>query len=130
MFRWVDHTSELELEIEAPSEEAVFAEALAAFAELVGDGSGEPASHEVEIEADDHALLFVEWLSELVYLAEAEQLVPERVTSLELEGRWLRATVEGRRGQPRDLVKAVTLHRLELQPDDRVGWRARVVLDV
>jgi SHS2 domain-containing protein len=131
VFRWVDHTSELELEIEAQSEEAVFADALAAFAELVGDGGGgEPASRDVELEADDHALLLVEWLSELVYLAEAEQLMPERVTSLELAGNSLRATVEGLRGQPRHLVKAVTLHRLELQPDDRVGWRARVVLDV
>jgi SHS2 domain-containing protein len=130
VFRWVDHTAELELEIEASSEEAVFAEALAAFAELVGDGSGQPVSREVKVEADDHALLLVEWLSELVYLAEAEQLVPERVTSLELEGGSLRAIVEGRRGEPRNLVKAVTLHRLELQPDDRVGWRARVVLDV
>jgi SHS2 domain-containing protein len=130
VFRWVDNTAELELEIEAPSEEAVFADALAAFAEVVGDASGEPVSREVEIEADDHTLLLVEWLSELVYLAEAEQLVPERVTSLKLEGGSLRATIEGRRGQPRNLVKAVTLHRLELRPDDRVGWRARVVLDV
>jgi SHS2 domain-containing protein len=130
VFRWVDHTAELELEIEAPTEEAVFADALAAFAEVVGDASGEAVSREVEIEADDHALLLVEWLSELVYLAEAEQLVPERATSLELDEASLRATVVGRRGEPRQLVKAVTLHRLELRPDDRVGWRARVVLDV
>jgi SHS2 domain-containing protein len=130
VFRWVDHTSELELEIEAPTEEEVFADALAAFAELVGDGTGERASRVVEIEAGDHALLLVEWLSELVYLAEAEQLVPERATSLELGEGSLHATVEGSRGQPRNLVKAVTLHRLELRRDDRVGWRARVVLDV
>jgi SHS2 domain-containing protein len=130
VFRWVDHTSELELEIAAPSEEEVFAHALAAFAELAGDGSGQPASREVELEADDHALLLVDWLSELVYLAEAEQLVPERVISLVLEKKSLHATIEGRRGEPRSLVKAVTLHRLELEPDDSVGWRARVVLDV
>jgi SHS2 domain-containing protein len=130
VFRWVDHTAELELEIEAPTEEVVFADALAAFAELVGDGTGEPASRQVGIEADDHALLLVEWLSELVYLAEAEQLVPERATSLELGDGSLDATIEGRRGEPRNLVKAVTLHRLALEPDDRVGWRARVVLDV
>jgi SHS2 domain-containing protein len=130
VYRWVDHTAELELEIEAPSEEAVFAEALAAFAELAGDESGPSASREVEVEADDHALLLVEWLSELVYLSEAEQLVPERVTSLELEDAKLRATVEGRRGRPRHLVKAVTLHRLELRRDNSLGWRARVVLDV
>jgi SHS2 domain-containing protein len=130
VYRWVDHTAELELEIEAPSEEAVFAEALAAFAELAGEGNGDSASSAVEVEADDRPLLLVEWLSELVYLSEAEQLIPERVTSLELEDGRLRATVEGRRGRPRHLVKAVTLHGLELRRDNSGGWRARVVLDV
>jgi SHS2 domain-containing protein len=130
VYRWVDHTSELELEIQAPSEEAVFAEAIAALAELVGDGGGPPMAREVEVAADDHALLLVEWLTELVYLSELEELVPERIASMELtEGR-LRATVEGHRARPRHLVKAVTLHRLELSGDDEAGWRARVVLDV
>jgi SHS2 domain-containing protein len=130
VFRWVDHTSELELEIEAPSEEAVFSEALVALAELAGDSRGPPVTRKVEVAADDRALLLVEWLSELVYLSELEELVPERIASLELtEGR-LRATVQGHRGRPRHLVKAVTLHRLELTGDDDTGWRARVVLDV
>jgi SHS2 domain-containing protein len=130
VFRWVDHTAELELEIEAPSEEAVFEEALAALAELAGHADGPRTTREVEVEAPDRALLLVEWLSELVYLSETEQLVPERVASLELADGKLRAIVEGRRGEPSHLVKAVTLHRLELRPDARVGWRARVVLDV
>jgi SHS2 domain-containing protein len=130
VFRWVDHTAELELEIEAPSEEAVFEEALAALAELAGDADGPETTREVEVEAPDPALLLVEWLSELVYLSETEQLVPERVAALELADGKLRATVVARRGEPSHLVKAVTLHRLELRPDAKVGWRARVVLDV
>jgi SHS2 domain-containing protein len=130
VFRWVEHTAEQELELEAPSEAAVFAEALAAFAELVGDGRGPSLTREIEVEADDPAMLLVAWLDELIFLGEVEQLVPEQITSLELgEGR-LRATVEGRRGTPRHLVKGVTLHQLELRGDDKVGWRARVVLDV
>jgi SHS2 domain-containing protein len=130
MYRWVDHTAELELEIEAPSEEAVFEEALAALAELAGDADGPSTTREVEVEAPDRALLLVEWLGELVYLSETEELVPERVASLELAGTCVRATIEGRRAEPRHLVKAVTLHRLELLRDAKVGWRARVVLDV
>jgi SHS2 domain-containing protein len=130
VFRWVDHTSELELEIEAPSEEGVFAEALAALAELVSDSGGPPVTRKVEVAADDRALLLVEWLSELVYLSEIEMLVPERIASMELAEGTLRATVQGHRGRPRHLVKAVTLHRLELSGDDDAGWRARVVLDV
>jgi SHS2 domain-containing protein len=130
VFRWLEHTAELGLEIEAPSREAVFEEALAAFAELVGEGAGPPITRELEVEADEPGLLLVEWLSELLYLADAERFVPERVASLELDGERLRATVEGRRGEPRQLLKAVTLHRLEFREDATVGWRAHVVLDV
>jgi SHS2 domain-containing protein len=130
VFRWVEHTAELELELEAPDEAAIFAEALTAVAELIGDGSGPRMGQEVEVQADEAALLLVEWLSELVYLAETKQFVPERIASLELGDGRLRATIEGHRGEPSQLVKAVTLHRLEFRPDDTVGWRARVVLDV
>lgn len=130
MFRWVEHTAELELEIGAPSEAAVFEEALIAFAELAGDGGDHAVTHELEVEAEESSMLLVEWLSELVYLSEAEQFVPARIASLELADGRLRATVEGHRGEPKHLVKAVTLHRLALWQDDTAGWHARVVLDV
>lgn len=132
MYRWVDHTAELELVIEAPTEPAVFADALMAFAELIGNDPGDPngVRHTIELEADDLGALLVDWLNELVYLAEVAQFVPEHLTNLELDGAKLRATVRGRRGEPRPLVKAVTLHGVELEPDADVGWRARVVLDV
>lgn len=35
-WRWMEHTGELELEAEAPTPEKVFAEGLAAMAELLG----------------------------------------------------------------------------------------------
>jgi SHS2 domain-containing protein len=87
-------------------------------------------TREVEVQADEDAMLLVEWLGELIYLSEADGFVPERVASLELGGGSLRAIVEGHDGEPRNLVKAVTLHRLELRHGDGNGWRARVVLDV
>lgn len=130
MHRFVEHLGEVELEIVAPSEEDVFGEALAAFGGLVGDGSGGAAArHEVELSAGDRALLLADWVGELVFLAEVEGFVPDRVSALELAGGRLRATVEGRRGSPRHLVKAVTLNNLTLeQADDH--WYARLVLDV
>jgi SHS2 domain-containing protein len=130
VFRWVEHTAELELEIEAPTTEAVFEEALAALAELVRDGDGSPTTWKIALEADDLPMLLVDWLQELIYLGETKGFVPERIASLELEESRLDATVEGHAGEPRHLVKAVTLHRLHLRPDDEGGWRARVVLDV
>src|SRR5829696_8044888 len=64
-------------------------------------------------------------MAELVYLSEAEQFVPARIASLELADGRLRATVEGHRGEPKHLVKGVTLHRLALRQDDtRAGTLA------
>jgi SHS2 domain-containing protein len=129
----VDHTSELELELEAASEREVFEEALAAFGALLSeraDGDeGEPARHEVVASAPDRPTLLAEWLSELAYLAESEGFVPRRVERLELAGSALEAAVAGRRASPPHLVKAVTYHRLGMWEEDKV-WRARVIFDV
>jgi SHS2 domain-containing protein len=141
VYRWVEHTGELELEIEAQSEEAVFHDALAAVFELTGgeaSGSGKipppgerPVleAREVVVAASERALLLVEWLEELLFLAETEAFVPGRIVRLELGRDRLSATIEGRSGQPRHLVKAVTYHRLRFE---RSGdqWHAGVVLDV
>jgi SHS2 domain-containing protein len=129
MHRFVDHTSELEVELEAASAEGVLVEALDAFVELAGTGRGEIVERKVELEASDLPALLATWLDELLYLAETEGLLPESA-ELEVSGtRRLSGLVRLRRGEPRPLVKAVTLHRLRLRPENGV-WRGRVVLDV
>jgi SHS2 domain-containing protein len=130
VYRWIDHTSELELEIEAGDERGVFADALTALAELLGD-RGQPRSHRrrVEVSAGDRPALLAAWLEELVFLAESEGLVATGIDWIELEDDALRAEVRGHLGHPPPLVKAVTYHRLQFQPSHN-GYRARVVLDV
>ena len=129
MHRWIEHTAELELEIDAATEEGVFVEAAEALRALLGmRAHGGPALRQVEAAASDRPALLADWLNELVFLSE-QGFVPERVVALELGDAGLRATVEGRTGEPRSLVKAVTYHRLRLEPEG-VRWRGRVVLDV
>lgn len=127
-WRWLDHTSEVELEVRAGGEAELFAEAAAALGELLDAGPGEPVEREVRVAAHDRGALLVAWLEELLFLAETEGLVPEgaavRIVPGSLEG-----VVRGRRAAPRPLVKAVTYHRLEVGQGD-AGWHARVVLDV
>jgi SHS2 domain-containing protein len=130
MYQWVEHISELELEIEAATEPAVFLEALNALAELVGDEqSADSEQRELKVRGDDRQSLLVAWLDELAFLAETEGFVPQRVTEFDLSEGLLRATVSGCVVDVRHLVKAVTLHRLLFEPEGK-GWRARVVLDV
>jgi SHS2 domain-containing protein len=134
LYRWVDHTAEVEIEIEAGSEQEVFADALRALAELLGarnDGDS-PAQHEqrtVEVSAADRPAMLAGWLEELLFLAESEGFVATRVETLVLRDRELAATVAGRLDDPPPLVKAVTYHRLEFERGGR-GYVARLVLDV
>jgi SHS2 domain-containing protein len=126
----VEHTGELELELEAAGEREVFEQGFEAMRELLAaEPAGPGAAHEIELRAPDRAALLADWLAELAFLSETEQFVPERLVSLELAGDALRARVEGIRGEPPHLVKGVTYHRLALEAADG-GWRATVVLDV
>jgi len=129
-YRWVEHTAELEMEIEADTEEAVFRDALHAVGELLdSDASGEQVWRQVTVDGHERAVLLVQWLDELVYLAETEDLVPEDAGRIEFSDRGLVATVRCRRGRPRHLIKAATYHRLSFERSDG-GFLARVVLDV
>ncbi len=129
MYRWVEHTAEVELEIDAATPSEVFAEALAAYAELSDGPGGEPARRELALEATDLPALLADWLNALIALGDVEGFVPGALESFELRGPALSATVDGQLGEPRPLVKAATYHGLALEP--HAGrWRARVVLDV
>jgi len=131
VYRWLSHTGEASLEIEASTPEDVFREALEALRELLDDthSGGEPLTRVVAVEARDRPALLADWLAELAFLAETEGFVAERIEALDLEDLRLRARVGGRSGNPPHLVKAVTYHGLTLAPHG-AGWRATVVLDV
>ena len=129
MYRWVDHTAEVELEIEAPGEREVFEEAVRALAELLGVGGHGDERRPVAADATDRPALLAAWIEEIAFLAESEGFVATRVIDMDLGAGDLRATVAGVLGEPPPLVKAVTYHRLEFAPRGE-GYRARVILDV
>lgn len=137
MYRWVEHTGELELEIDAESEERVFADALEALGHLLrGDDeehgrvpAGEPVEHAIEVDGTDRPRLLAAWLGELAFLAETEGLVCDGVTGLRLGDGTLHASIHGHAADPPHLVKAVTYHRLAFEEHEG-RWRARAVLDV
>jgi len=129
--RWVEHTSEVQLDIASPTEAGVFAEALGGLAELLGgdDASGPATTAPLRVRAGDRAALLVGWLEELLWVAERDQAVPGSARALVLDGDELRAEVDWRPAPPRPLVKAVTWHDLRFERADD-GYHARVVLDV
>lgn len=131
-YSFLDHPGEVELLLEAGSEQGIYSDALLALAELVDSGAaaGRQGERRIELAAGDRASLLVDWLNELVYLADVDGFVPGRIERLSLQEAALEATVGGRLdAEPSSLVKAATLTgAVFAQHGPR--WRARVVLDV
>jgi SHS2 domain-containing protein len=120
-------------------EETFVAAAEAVMNVMVEDLDSIQPREERQLTADNDALdlLLFNFLQELVYYKDAEQLML-RVPQVRIEeddGRYrLEATARGERldptrHQPRGDVKAVTLHRFSLQQRER-GWEASVILDI
>jgi SHS2 domain-containing protein len=139
VFRFLDHTGDIALELRAPSLAGLFAEALSGFTSVLTDlHSVRPLlTRRVEVEAAEPDTLLVEWLSEVLYLFEVPRLVfrsaevsvetaPGRARLVaELHGE----TYDPERHPPKLLVKAVTYHALELR-EEAGGFVARLVLDI
>ena len=126
---WESHEGEEQLHVIAQSPEEVVIEAVGAFSRLVErDQGGEPALHELVVEAADRSSLLVDLLQELIYLADTEGFVTDEVAVAFDDGR-LRAALRGRRTVVDPLVKAATYHDLSFEQQGE-SWHARVVLDV
>jgi SHS2 domain-containing protein len=128
-YSWGEHVGELELHLQAADEAGVFAAAVRALGELLGDEGDAREWIAVSADGEDRATLLAAWLEELVFLGEHDGLVPVGVRDVVLEPTRVAAQVGAYRGDPPHLVKAVTYHRLAFER--RAGaWRATVVLDV
>lgn len=131
----LEHTADVGLRVWAPDLAGMFAEAARALIAVMGRAEGEATHSEpVSLEGSDLQGLFVDWLSEILFLFEARDLVawdcdieitadPWRVSGV-VSGPSTRVFVEDGTA-----VKAVTYHRLAVERTG-AGWEARVYLDL
>lgn len=131
--RWVDHTSEVQLQAGAGSLGGLAAEAGRALGLLMLRGApAEPSgpSRELEVSSADRDALLVDWLNEIVFLAETELWVPVEFEVRESSSCHLRVAARGVEvEEPPAMVKAATFHGLRVEEEDN-GLQAEVIFDV
>lgn len=127
------HTAEVKVRVRAPDLGGLAAEAARALAELqlgAAPPVGQGAWRELVIRADDAGALLVDWLNELVFLAETERWVATEFRPQAARDGELRIAARGVRvDEAPALVKAATHHGLEVRPRAD-GLEAEVVFDV
>jgi SHS2 domain-containing protein len=126
------------MEVEGDDLDDLFASAGRAVAEVMVDPATVDAAAErsVTLTAPSLDLLLYDWLSELIFLKDSEQMVfPGMVVHVEPgpPARLVAHLRGGRIDPPRTALradaKAVTFHQFALAPRDG-GWWARVVIDI
>jgi SHS2 domain-containing protein len=131
--RFLDHTSEILLEVGAPDLAGLAAEAGRALGLLLLRGApAEPSGppRHLRVEAADRDALLVDWLNELLFVAETERWVPIEFEVVASAERRLEARARGVPvAEAPSAVKAATLHGLRIE-ERAGGLRAEVIFDV
>jgi SHS2 domain-containing protein len=131
--RWVDHTAEVQLQLGADSLAGLLAEAGRALGALLLRGreaepSGEPRT--IELSSVDREALLVDWLNEIIFLAEVERWVAVDFGFSAASETHLKASARGVAvDEPPALVKAATFHGLAVEEREG-GLQAEVIFDV
>jgi SHS2 domain-containing protein len=129
------HTADTGIIAYGSTPEEMFENAAFGMFDLVFPLSAVPVTEErqVEVEAPDLGELLVAWLSELLAVAEIDDLVFSSFRVAEIGAGKLVGTALGSTAQGVELVgppvKAVTFHDLEVTETEE-EWRARVIFDV
>jgi SHS2 domain-containing protein len=132
-FEEVEHTADQALRIFGASLAELLLSAAAGLTHLMAvDASAISTEIEksVELNAIDAESLLVEWLSELVYLAESELLVFKKFKILKATATHLQAKIfGGKTSMLQKHIKAVTYHNLKIIKTSE-GLEATIVFDV
>ncbi|MHB9053256.1 MAG: archease [Thermoleophilia bacterium] len=135
-FELIEHTADIGVRAFGSSELEVFENAAAGMFSLIADPELVECRDEFDVraEADDREALLVEWLNELLYLHESQDLLLRRfevkkLGETELEARVCGEPIDrGRHELMRD-IKAATYHMLKLKESSE-GWTTEVIFDV
>lgn len=139
-YEYLDHTADIKFQAYGKTQEEVFENAALAMFNVIIDTekvSGDTA-REIFLKSPDLESLLVDWLSELLYIFEVDEIVFRefRVEKIrEEEGEYLiKAQALGEKYYPESHpfeteIKAVTYNQLEITKDAD-GWKAQIVVDI
>ena len=139
-FELLEHTADIGVRARGATLEEAFEQATLGLAEVQGalapGQEGAPGPVEavaVQVGAADPGGLLVDWLNEVLWLTETRQAAlagvrVERVGDGTAAGEVVLAS--GGPAPAGTFVKAVTYHRLRVEPDPDGGWLVEVYLDV
>ena len=134
-FEIVNHTADVGIIAYGANIKQAFANAAKGLFSLITelDDVQEVLHRDIEVTATDKESLLVEWLNELIYQFDTENIIFKRFDITELDNTRLKAKnygekVDSARHKLKTGVKAATYHMLKVDKDD--GYKVQVIFDI
>ncbi len=134
-FEIINHTADVGIRAYGADMSEAFANAARALFSLITelDDVGEFLHRDIELTAPDEESLLVEWLNELIYLFDTENIVFKRFDVTKLNNTQLKARsygekVDSSKHRLKTGVKAATYHMLKVGKGN--GCRVQVLFDI
>jgi len=134
-FEIVNHTADVGVRAYGTDIKQAYANAAKALFSLITelDDVQEVLHRDIEVTAADEESLLVEWLNELIYLFDVENIIFKRFDIIELGSTRLKARsygekVDRSRHKLKTGVKAATYHMLKINKGD--GCQVQVLFDI
>ncbi len=134
-FEFIDHTADVGIIAYGADMSQAFANAARALFSLITelDDVQEVMHRDLVVTADDEESLLVEWLNELIYLFDVENIIFKRFDITQLNNTQLKARsygekVDSLRHRLKTGVKAATYHMLKVNKGD--GYKVQVLFDI
>lgn len=132
-----EHTADIGVRVYGATLPELFCNAARAMYEALGrlEKTGDRRQRSVELQAAGVEDLLHDWLAELLYEVEANQVLYDEIEIAGIEPGRLTARLGGGRidfdrSQVHEEIKAVTYHQLSVAQTADGSWRATVIFDV
>ncbi len=134
-FEVVNHTADVGIIAYGADVRQAFANAARALFSLITelDDVKEVLYRDIEVKASDEESLLVEWLNELIYLFDVENIIFKRfditkINHTQLKARSYGEKVDKSRHKLKTGIKAATYHMLKVDKND--GCKVQVLFDI
>ncbi len=132
-YKLLDHTADIGISVKAETLEGLFMDAARAMFEIIGHSArGVDQKIEISLKTDTIEDLLHDFLSELLYIYETDDISFSRFKIQNFRKTHLCAIAYGEIVQPEDAsveIKAVTYHKLKIEKDKK-GYKVNVIFDI
>lgn len=132
-YKLIDHTADIGIKVNAKTLEDLFIDSAKGMFEIIGhSNTGVDQKVEITLKSDVLEDLLHDWLSELLYIYETDNIAFSKFKFRSFNETFLKVTAHGEAVEPENAkteIKAVTYHNLKIKKS-KSGYSVEIIFDI